>query len=129
VLHGGSGGTTTVPHSGAVYVEDSAGAQLLVIDPNAPARADVTMKEEKPVECGKQAGEDEEGVDVAELVEGATSHFELGADEDLPMNRLATPLSTDAKRFSAGALARMLRYVATYAAWNGMYRQAGCRPG
>jgi hypothetical protein len=30
----------------------------------------------------------------------------------MPMNRLATLLSTDAKRFSAGALARMLRYVA-----------------
>ena len=30
----------------------------------------------------------------------------------VPMNRLATLLSTDAKRFSAGALARMLRYVA-----------------
>jgi hypothetical protein len=30
----------------------------------------------------------------------------------MPMNRLATLLSTDAKRFSAGALARLLRYVA-----------------
>lgn len=30
----------------------------------------------------------------------------------MPMNRLATLLSTDAKRFSAGMLARMLRYVA-----------------
>jgi hypothetical protein len=30
----------------------------------------------------------------------------------MPMNRLATLLSTEAKRFSAGALARMLRYVA-----------------
>jgi hypothetical protein len=30
----------------------------------------------------------------------------------MPMNRLATLLSTDAKRFTAGALARMLRYVA-----------------
>ena len=30
----------------------------------------------------------------------------------MPMNRLATLLSTDAKRFSAGTLARMLRYVA-----------------
>ena len=30
----------------------------------------------------------------------------------MPMNRLATLLSTDAKRFSAGGLARMLRYVA-----------------
>jgi hypothetical protein len=30
----------------------------------------------------------------------------------MPMNRLATLLSTDVKRFSAGALARMLRYVA-----------------
>jgi hypothetical protein len=30
----------------------------------------------------------------------------------MPMNRLATLLSTDAKRFSAGALARMLHYVA-----------------
>ena len=30
----------------------------------------------------------------------------------IPMNRLATLLSTDAKRFTAGALARMLRYVA-----------------
>ncbi len=30
----------------------------------------------------------------------------------MPMNRLATLLSTDAKRFSAGALARMLRYIA-----------------
>ena len=30
----------------------------------------------------------------------------------MPMNRLAQLLSTDAKRFTAGALARMLRYVA-----------------
>jgi hypothetical protein len=30
----------------------------------------------------------------------------------MPMNRLATLLSTDVKRFSAGALARMLRYIA-----------------
>jgi len=30
----------------------------------------------------------------------------------MPMNRLATLLSTDVKRFSAGGLARMLRYVA-----------------
>lgn len=30
----------------------------------------------------------------------------------MPMNRLATLLSTDAKRFSSGALARLLRYVA-----------------
>lgn len=30
----------------------------------------------------------------------------------MPMNRLATLLSTDDKRFSAGSLARMLRYVA-----------------
>jgi hypothetical protein len=30
----------------------------------------------------------------------------------MPMNRLATLLSTEAKRFSAGTLARMLRYVA-----------------
>lgn len=30
----------------------------------------------------------------------------------MPMNRLATLLGTDAKRFSAGALARLLRYVA-----------------
>jgi hypothetical protein len=30
----------------------------------------------------------------------------------MPMNRLASLLSTDVKRFSAGALARMLRYVA-----------------
>lgn len=30
----------------------------------------------------------------------------------MPMNRLASLLSTDAKRFSAGSLARMLRYVA-----------------
>ena len=30
----------------------------------------------------------------------------------MPMNRLGTLLSTDAKRFSAGTLARMLRYVA-----------------
>ena len=30
----------------------------------------------------------------------------------MPMNRLAMLLSTDAKRFSAGALARLLRYVA-----------------
>ena len=30
----------------------------------------------------------------------------------MPMNRLATLLSTDAKRFSAGTLARLLRYVA-----------------
>lgn len=29
----------------------------------------------------------------------------------MPMNRLATLLSTDAKRFTAGALARLLRYV------------------
>jgi hypothetical protein len=30
----------------------------------------------------------------------------------MPMNRLATLLSTDAKRFSAGGLSRLLRYVA-----------------
>jgi hypothetical protein len=36
----------------------------------------------------------------------------LVAQYAMPMNRLATLLSTDAKRFSAGALARMLRYVA-----------------
>jgi hypothetical protein len=36
----------------------------------------------------------------------------LVAQYAMPMNRLATLLSTDTKRFSAGALARMLRYVA-----------------
>jgi hypothetical protein len=36
----------------------------------------------------------------------------LVAQYAMPMNRLATLLSTDAKRFSAGMLARMLRYVA-----------------
>jgi hypothetical protein len=36
----------------------------------------------------------------------------LVAQYAMPMNRLATLLSTDAKRFSAGALARLLRYVA-----------------
>jgi hypothetical protein len=36
----------------------------------------------------------------------------LVAQYAMPMNRLSTLLSTDAKRFSAGALARLLRYVA-----------------